>query len=98
MYRLIPPPGCEQQFAQDGPRDVVFVPVAVNYDRVLEDRMLTSAANTEPGKKQIAKFPKRRLLGEEGLDAMMLFLCSDEARFITGAVLPVDGGTSINIG
>lgn len=34
-----------------GPRDVVFVPVAVNYDRVLEDRMLTSVANTEPGKK-----------------------------------------------
>ena len=34
-----------------GPRDVVFVPVAVNYDRVLEDRMLTSVANIEPGKK-----------------------------------------------
>ena len=33
-----------------GPRDVVFVPVALNYDRVLEDRMLTSAASTEPGK------------------------------------------------
>ena len=39
-----------------GPRDVVFIPVAVNYDRVLEDRMLTSAATTEPGKKPVFGF------------------------------------------
>jgi glycerol-3-phosphate O-acyltransferase len=39
-----------------GPRDVVFVPVAVNYDRVLEDRMLTSAASAEPGKKPVFGF------------------------------------------
>jgi len=39
-----------------GPRDVVFIPVAVNYDRVLEDRMLTSAANVEPGKKPVFGF------------------------------------------
>src|SRR5215470_5072601 len=39
-----------------GPRDVVFVPVAVNYDRVLEDRMLTSAAAAEPGKKPVFGF------------------------------------------
>jgi glycerol-3-phosphate O-acyltransferase len=35
---------------------VVFIPVAVNYDRVLEDRMLTSVANTEPGKKPVFGF------------------------------------------
>ena len=28
----------------------------------------------------------------------VLFLASDEARFITGAVLPVDGGQSARIG
>ena len=27
-----------------------------------------------------------------------LFLCSDEAKFITGIALPVDGGMSVNIG
>jgi len=35
---------------------VVFIPVAVNYDRVLEDRMLTSVANAEPGKKPVFGF------------------------------------------
>jgi glycerol-3-phosphate O-acyltransferase len=39
-----------------GSRDVVFIPVAINYDRVLEDRMLTSVANTEPGKKPVFGF------------------------------------------
>jgi glycerol-3-phosphate O-acyltransferase len=38
-------------FDPHGPRDVVFIPVAVNYDRVLEDRMLTSVASAEPGKR-----------------------------------------------
>lgn len=43
-------------FDPNGPKDVVFIPVGVNYDRVLEDRMLTSAANTEPGKNPVFGF------------------------------------------
>jgi glycerol-3-phosphate O-acyltransferase len=43
-------------FDPKGLKDVVFVPVGVNYDRVLEDRMLTSAASTEAGKKPVFGF------------------------------------------
>ncbi|QPH52301.1 1-acyl-sn-glycerol-3-phosphate acyltransferase [Pontivivens ytuae] len=32
-----------QDFDPEGPRDVIFVPVGLNYDRVLEDRILTEA-------------------------------------------------------
>jgi glycerol-3-phosphate O-acyltransferase len=43
-------------FDPRGPRDVVFIPVGINYDRVLEDRMLTSAANTAAGEKPVFGF------------------------------------------
>jgi glycerol-3-phosphate O-acyltransferase len=36
-------------FDPQGPRDVVFVPVGLNYDRVLEDRIQTAAADTPGG-------------------------------------------------
>ena len=51
--------------------------------------------DTEPGKKQIAKFPKRRLMGEEGLDAMILFLCSDASEFVTGTDFILDDGQTL---
>ena len=34
-------------FDPDGPRDLVFIPVGINYDRVLEDRTLL--LDTQPG-------------------------------------------------
>src|SRR5438477_9955478 len=43
-------------FDPHGPRDVVFIPVGINYDRVLEDRVLTAAANTPAGKKPVFGF------------------------------------------
>lgn len=51
--------------------------------------------DTEGGKKQIARFPKRRLMGEEGLDAMVLFLCSDASEFVTGTDFVLDDGQTL---
>jgi NAD(P)-dependent dehydrogenase (short-subunit alcohol dehydrogenase family) len=50
---------------------------------------------TEPGKKQIARFPRKRLMGEEGLDAVLLMLCSDAAEFITGVDFVLDDGQTL---
>lgn len=50
---------------------------------------------TEPGKKQIARFPRKRLMGEEGLDAVLLMLCSDAAEFITGTDFVLDDGQTL---
>jgi hypothetical protein len=38
-------------FDPHGGRDIVFVPVGLNYDRVLEDRILTAAASTPKGER-----------------------------------------------
>ena len=50
---------------------------------------------TEPGKKQISRFPRKRLMGEEGLDAALLLLCSDAAEFITGTDFVLDDGQTL---
>jgi glycerol-3-phosphate O-acyltransferase len=58
-------------FDPAGERDIVFVPVGLNYDRVLEDRVLTAAAGAPPGKrpkfgfdpKALARFVGRNIRG-----------------------------------
>ncbi len=35
-----------RDFDPDGPRDIVFVPISINYDRVLEDRTLIAETST----------------------------------------------------
>lgn len=51
--------------------------------------------DTEPGKKQIARFPRKRLMGEEGLDGPLLFLCSEAAEFVTGTDFVLDDGQTL---
>ncbi len=51
-------------FDPQGERDVVFIPVGVNYDRVLEDRLLTEAsARGQGGKRPSFRVSGRKLFG-----------------------------------
>ncbi|HHG90937.1 MAG TPA: glycerol-3-phosphate acyltransferase [Devosia sp.] len=43
-------------FDPRGGRDIVFIPVGLNYDRVLEDRLLTSAVTAKEGDKPKFRF------------------------------------------
>lgn len=51
--------------------------------------------DTGAGQKQIARFPRHRLMSPEGLDAMVLFLCSDAAEFVTGSNFVLDDGQTL---
>ena len=50
---------------------------------------------TEHGERQIAKWPRRRLMDADALDAMVLHLSSDASRFTTGSVLTIDDGQTL---
>jgi len=47
---------------------------------------------SEAGKRLIARIPQSRLGQMSDLDGPLLLLCSDQSRYMTGAVIAVDGG------
>lgn len=49
---------------------------------------------TDRGKTIIQNTPMKRFGDKEEVQGACLFLCSDSAKFITGVVLPIDGGFS----
>ncbi len=50
-------------FDPKGERDVVFIPVGLNYDRVLEDRMLSANADKKKGEKPKFRFSPKVFFG-----------------------------------
>jgi 3-oxoacyl-[acyl-carrier protein] reductase len=54
---------------------------------------MTHAALTEDAKRKIlARIPLGRLTSLSDIADLAVFLASDRASFVTGAVIPVDGG------
>jgi NAD(P)-dependent dehydrogenase (short-subunit alcohol dehydrogenase family) len=51
--------------------------------------------HTDAGARQIAKWPRRRLMAADSLDSMLLYLCSDQSAYVTGSVMTVDDGQSL---
>ena len=50
---------------------------------------------TEGGKKQIAKWPRRRLMKAADLDHIVAFLLSDASRCVTGSAFTIDDGQTL---
>jgi NAD(P)-dependent dehydrogenase (short-subunit alcohol dehydrogenase family) len=59
--------------------------------------MSSAALNSDPERKKrvLARTPMGKMGQPEDVANAVYFLVSDEASFITGAILPVDGGNSI---
>ena len=51
--------------------------------------------NSEGGRRQIAKWPRRRLMASDSLDGMLVYLASDASAHVTGSVMNVDDGQSL---
>ena len=60
--------------------------------------MTEGAMNEKTIAKFVARIPMRRIGQPEDIAAVMAFLASDDARFVTGVNLPVDGGLTASNG
>jgi len=61
----------------------------------IETELNSAWFQDEKGKAQIKSFPRRRLAEESDLDGMLLLLCSDASRAITGSLLTIDDAQSL---
>jgi len=51
--------------------------------------------SSKGGQKQVAGFPRRRIMQQSDLDEALVLLCSDDAKAITGSVITLDDGQSL---
>ncbi|WP_298690532.1 SDR family NAD(P)-dependent oxidoreductase [uncultured Sphingomonas sp.] len=51
--------------------------------------------DSDAGQKQVARWPRRRLLDDDALDATVLYLLSDASAGVTGSEFVIDDGQSL---
>jgi NAD(P)-dependent dehydrogenase (short-subunit alcohol dehydrogenase family) len=88
------------QNAEYGIRANVILPGLMDTPMAVDTRARsTGKSRAEVAAMRDAKVPLRKKMGTPwDVANAALFLASDEANFITGAALPVDGGMSVKVG
>jgi NAD(P)-dependent dehydrogenase (short-subunit alcohol dehydrogenase family) len=62
----------------------------------IQSEMTEDFFNTTEGRNYMKKIPQRRYGNPEHLDGVILLLASEASSFMTGSIIPVDGGHLIN--
>lgn len=71
----------------------------INVNSVLPGYIVTGINEdwfaTEGGQKQVQRFPRRRVMPIDTLDPVLLYLCADASRHVTGSGFTIDDGQSL---
>jgi NAD(P)-dependent dehydrogenase (short-subunit alcohol dehydrogenase family) len=80
---------CARDWARKGVNVNVLTP---GYMRT---EMNAEMWESEFGRRQLASFPRNRIMDSDVLDPMLLFLCSDASAQVTGSEFIIDDGQSL---
>jgi len=78
-----------------GPHDITVNAVAPGFIRTNQSLDSVNSGGEEGMRKSVSYVPLRRIGQAEDVAGVILFLCSDAARYVTGQVLLVDGGLTL---
>ncbi|WP_258044422.1 SDR family NAD(P)-dependent oxidoreductase [Sphingomonas citricola] len=78
-----------KEWARSGPNVVTLSP------GYIRSELAGDWFDTEGGQRQMARWPRRRLLEEDALDAMLIYLLSDASAGVNGSDFTIDDGQSL---